>query len=1086
MISKMGLKQSVLTAMCTLAMACTSHATLCWDPAQTGSGAGSGGNGNWDMTSSYWYPGTGVVDQVWASGADAYFGGAVGTVTLTAPVTAGSLTFIQTNYNVNGSTLTLANSGIINVDIATNQFATLNAVVAGTNGLIKNGRGVLTLANQFNSYNGPTILNLGSLYFYQVGRITNSTSMTINPGANLFLESQHSTISGHIGCVPVDMNSGWIRLSGALSAYSAHDIRSLNIGPGFSVVYFHSDPGYDWLGTSNLTTSAGAAFGLYGTITDGACDMGVTNATGFIGGGFQTGTKSSILPFAVWARDVQNYAFSEFLTYEPSRTRFRYTSWADGSYLSSIADGTTNADNIRISSPQTVNSPSTINSLIFDGCSYNPGSTADITGTGPLTINSGAILLMRAPEHFSNPVVFPHGIEGHIFVANDRATDRGYVTFSPVIRAAISGDSGLTITAQPFYPYRDSVSGNSLQDVPHNPIFDPDPVILSGTSTYTGSTDINAARVVVFQPSNFGNSTSIVVNFGGTLASSNDNFTSASQSLTLNPGAVLDAAGFSTTISNLTFNPGYLGVACTNGILTVAGTLACKDNGQPRAGILPVTGNLTINGAFQADLGGTTPGNGLGFHTQLRINGNNVAIGGNAALSLILNSAPLPGSQYTIISNIGSQAISGTFAGVPQGGTLQGSYGGTNYSFTASYTGGDGNDMVLTFAGSGGGSNQPPTVSITSPANNAGYTTPATITINATASDSDGTVTSVDFYQDTTLLATDTNAPYSYTWNSVPAGGYTLTAKATDNSGASTVSTPVNVDVELLGSSLPLYAVNCGGGAVSPFATDQYYSGGGTWPTSSGIDLTGVTNAAPMAVYQTTRYAPDLGYIFPTNQLVTSGVVYRVRLHFAEVFYTSTSQRVFNIFVNGAEVRTNFDIVQSAGAANKATIVDCNSVLADANGISVWLHATVDQASINGIEVYGIGTGGDTSPKGVPYAWYYGYGVTSNFALADLSDADGDSMKSWEEFYAGTDPTNTSSVFAFLPGSLAPGTGLKWYGTANEWSMTKYRVYRCTNLTAGGWQLVASNLTRSATGTNTWIDPGSFQKAFYRVTAPTQ
>src|SRR5262245_967726 len=48
--------------------------------------------------------------------------------------------------------------------------------------------------------------------------------------------------------------------------------------------------------------------------------------------------------------------------------------------------------------------------------------------------------------------------------------------------------------------------------------------------------------------------------------------------------------------------------------------------------------------------------------------------------------------------------------------------------------------------------NNPPTVSITSPANGATFTAPANITINATASDSDGTVTMVDFYQGTTLL----------------------------------------------------------------------------------------------------------------------------------------------------------------------------------------------------------------------------------------------------------------------------------------------------------------------------------------------
>jgi hypothetical protein len=99
------------------------------------------------------------------------------------------------------------------------------------------------------------------------------------------------------------------------------------------------------------------------------------------------------------------------------------------------------------------------------------------------------------------------------------------------------------------------------------------------------------------------------------------------------------------------------------------------------------------------------------------------------------------------------------------------------------------------------GANTLPTVSITSPANGATFTAPASITINATASDSDGTVSKVDFYRSATLLGTDTVSPYSYPWSSVAAGSYILTAKVTDNDGATTTSTAVNITVTS-GSSL--------------------------------------------------------------------------------------------------------------------------------------------------------------------------------------------------------------------------------------------------------------------------------------------
>jgi hypothetical protein len=92
-------------------------------------------------------------------------------------------------------------------------------------------------------------------------------------------------------------------------------------------------------------------------------------------------------------------------------------------------------------------------------------------------------------------------------------------------------------------------------------------------------------------------------------------------------------------------------------------------------------------------------------------------------------------------------------------------------------------------------SNQPPSVSITSPSNNSSFSTPASITINASASDADGTISKVDFYNGTMLLGSDASSPYSFSWNNVTAGSYTITAKATDNSGAVTTSASIAIVV---------------------------------------------------------------------------------------------------------------------------------------------------------------------------------------------------------------------------------------------------------------------------------------------------
>jgi hypothetical protein len=95
----------------------------------------------------------------------------------------------------------------------------------------------------------------------------------------------------------------------------------------------------------------------------------------------------------------------------------------------------------------------------------------------------------------------------------------------------------------------------------------------------------------------------------------------------------------------------------------------------------------------------------------------------------------------------------------------------------------------------GGVINRPPIVALTAPASGANYTAPATIKITASASDPDGTVSKVEFYNGSILLSTATTAPYGYTWSGVAAGSYTLTAKATDNSGTSTISPAVTVTV---------------------------------------------------------------------------------------------------------------------------------------------------------------------------------------------------------------------------------------------------------------------------------------------------
>jgi glucose/arabinose dehydrogenase/plastocyanin len=91
-------------------------------------------------------------------------------------------------------------------------------------------------------------------------------------------------------------------------------------------------------------------------------------------------------------------------------------------------------------------------------------------------------------------------------------------------------------------------------------------------------------------------------------------------------------------------------------------------------------------------------------------------------------------------------------------------------------------------------SNQPPTVSITSPTNGASFTAPAVVPITATASDPDGSVTNVAFFDGSTPLGQTNQTPYQVT-ATFAAGTHPLTAVATDNLGLSATSAVVSVTV---------------------------------------------------------------------------------------------------------------------------------------------------------------------------------------------------------------------------------------------------------------------------------------------------
>ena len=155
-----------------------------------------------------------------------------------------------------------------------------------------------------------------------------------------------------------------------------------------------------------------------------------------------------------------------------------------------------------------------------------------------------------------------------------------------------------------------------------------------------------------------------------------------------------------------------------------------------------------------------------------------------------------------------------------------------------------------------------PVVSITAPANKTSYVTPASVTITATASDPNGTISKVEFYNGTTLLGTATTSPYSYNWTNVAAGTYSITAVATDNSGNKTTSVADTIKVNVVqapygGTAWPIPGtVQCenydvGGNGYAYYDTSVGNTGGATFRTDEDVDIENCTDTT--GVY-------DVGY----------------------------------------------------------------------------------------------------------------------------------------------------------------------------------------------------------------------------------
>jgi hypothetical protein len=153
-------------------------------------------------------------------------------------------------------------------------------------------------------------------------------------------------------------------------------------------------------------------------------------------------------------------------------------------------------------------------------------------------------------------------------------------------------------------------------------------------------------------------------------------------------------------------------------------------------------------------------------------------------------------------------------------------------------------------------------------------------------------------------------------------------------------------------------AINSGGGAAGVFSADMDFTEGHADSYTNPIDVSGVVNPAPQAVYQTKRTGSNgIGFTYVIPQLKVGGS-YKVRLHFAESAATGIGGRLFNVVLNGVTVLSNFDVFATAGTEFKAVIKE---FMTTANGsgniVIAYNYGSAGNPLANGIEVIPIASG---------------------------------------------------------------------------------------------------------------------------------
>ncbi len=235
--------------------------------------------------------------------------------------------------------------------------------------------------------------------------------------------------------------------------------------------------------------------------------------------------------------------------------------------------------------------------------------------------------------------------------------------------------------------------------------------------------------------------------------------------------------------------------------------------------------------------------------------------------------------------------------------------------------------------------------------------------------------------------------------------------------------------------------------------------------TASSIDVTGVSNPAPLTVYRNAR-AGAFTYTFPS---LTPGATYSVRLHFSEIDPTVTANgaRTFNVSINGTTVLTNYDIYKTCGGRNVAD-VETFAAVADPAAGTVTVALSAGSASvpiINGIEINAV-------PNSVAQENLLDWAAQNSVLPALTTSVGSDGVSNLWKYLTNANPNAAGNSAALLPQKSVFQSGGQSYIRFTYLRRIDYAtrgitidLQTSTNLTGGAWTSQAySTISTTPTG----------------------